>query len=171
MPLTARHRGRVEARTICRGFHGFRSGLLRRSLLRARLHHPAGIRRAGSETLAPTGERSWPPKGAILTCYWGEGDAGRLTRLACAAQVAYPSVPGQPGKASVTASRGTTVAPPLLGRQHETRALASLLDALRAFYTRPRSITEMVDFVVGRVCDQFGVPHGLCPRWSESTEE
>jgi ATP/maltotriose-dependent transcriptional regulator MalT len=41
-------------------------------------------------------------------------------------------MPGQPGEASVTASRETTLAPPLLGRQEETRVLASLLDALRA---------------------------------------
>ncbi|MEA2565057.1 MAG: hypothetical protein QOD49_234, partial [Actinomycetota bacterium] len=41
-------------------------------------------------------------------------------------------MPGQPGEASVTASRDTTLAPPLLGRQEETRVLASLLDALRA---------------------------------------
>ncbi len=52
-----------------------------------------------------------------------------------------------------------------------TEAGAVVLPAMPAFYTRPRSVAEMVDFVVGRVCDQFGVPHSLSPRWSEATED
>jgi 4-hydroxy-3-polyprenylbenzoate decarboxylase len=52
-----------------------------------------------------------------------------------------------------------------------TEAGAVVLPAMPAFYTRPQNIVEMVDFVVGRVCDQLGVPHGLCPRWSEATED
>ena len=44
---------------------------------------------------------------------------------------------------------------------------AVVLPAMPAFYTRPRSVQDMIDFVVGRVCDQLGVEHGLSPRWSE----
>jgi 4-hydroxy-3-polyprenylbenzoate decarboxylase len=51
-----------------------------------------------------------------------------------------------------------------------TEAGAVVLAAMPAFYTRPQSIADMVDFVVGRVCDQFGVAHGLSRRWSESSE-
>ena len=49
-----------------------------------------------------------------------------------------------------------------------TEAGAVVLPAMPAFYTRPRSLADVVDFVVGRVCDQFGLPHELAPRWSES---
>jgi flavin prenyltransferase len=52
-----------------------------------------------------------------------------------------------------------------------TEAGAVVLPAMPAFYTRPRSVSDLVDFVVGRVCDQFGVPHTLAPRWSDGTEE
>ena len=52
-----------------------------------------------------------------------------------------------------------------------TEAGAVVLPAMPAFYTRPRSAADMVDFIVGRICDQFGVPHALAPRWSESSEE
>jgi 4-hydroxy-3-polyprenylbenzoate decarboxylase len=52
-----------------------------------------------------------------------------------------------------------------------TEAGAVVLPAMPAFYTRPRSIAEMVDFVVARVCDQLSVPHTLSPRWSEGTED
>jgi flavin prenyltransferase len=45
---------------------------------------------------------------------------------------------------------------------------AVVLPAMPAFYTRPRSIDDMVDFVVGRICDQLGVAHGLLTRWGES---
>jgi 4-hydroxy-3-polyprenylbenzoate decarboxylase len=42
---------------------------------------------------------------------------------------------------------------------------AVVLPAMPAFYTRPRSVADMVDFVVARVCDQLGVEHTLLERW------
>ena len=44
---------------------------------------------------------------------------------------------------------------------------AIVLPAMPAFYTKPRSLTDVVDFVVGRVCDVLGVEHQLLHRWSE----
>jgi 4-hydroxy-3-polyprenylbenzoate decarboxylase len=44
---------------------------------------------------------------------------------------------------------------------------AVVLPAMPAFYTRPKSVADVVDFVVGRVCDQLGVPHRLLERWGE----
>jgi 4-hydroxy-3-polyprenylbenzoate decarboxylase len=52
-----------------------------------------------------------------------------------------------------------------------TEAGAVVLPAMPAFYTRPRGVADMVDFVVARVCDQLGVPHALAPRWSEPAGE
>jgi len=43
---------------------------------------------------------------------------------------------------------------------------AVILPAMPAFYTNPQSIGDMVDFVVGRICDQLGVEHGLLKRWA-----
>ena len=45
---------------------------------------------------------------------------------------------------------------------------AVVVPAMPAFYTRPRSIADMVDFVVGRICDQLGIAHDLLTRWGES---
>jgi 4-hydroxy-3-polyprenylbenzoate decarboxylase len=42
---------------------------------------------------------------------------------------------------------------------------AVILPAMPAFYTRPRTLQDAVDFVVGRVCDQLGVEHELFQRW------
>ena len=42
---------------------------------------------------------------------------------------------------------------------------AVVLPAMPAFYTLPKTVEDMVDFVVGRVCDQLGVEHRLFPRW------
>jgi 4-hydroxy-3-polyprenylbenzoate decarboxylase len=44
---------------------------------------------------------------------------------------------------------------------------AVVLPAMPAFYTRPRSVEDMIDFVVGRVCDQLGVEHRLFERWGK----
>jgi flavin prenyltransferase len=44
---------------------------------------------------------------------------------------------------------------------------AIVMPAMPAFYTRPQSVADMIDFVVGRVCDQLGVDHQLLKRWGE----
>jgi len=44
---------------------------------------------------------------------------------------------------------------------------AVVLPASPAFYTRPESIGQLIDFVVGRVCDQLGVEHHLFDRWGQ----
>jgi len=48
-----------------------------------------------------------------------------------------------------------------------TRAGAIVLPASPGFYHRPKSIEELVDFVVGRILDHVGVKHEM-PRWSDS---
>lgn len=42
---------------------------------------------------------------------------------------------------------------------------ARILPASPAFYHRPQTITEMVDHLVFRILDQFGVPHAQATRW------
>jgi 4-hydroxy-3-polyprenylbenzoate decarboxylase len=42
---------------------------------------------------------------------------------------------------------------------------AVVLPAMPAFYTRPQSLQDAVDFVVGRICDQLGIEHHLLRRW------
>jgi 4-hydroxy-3-polyprenylbenzoate decarboxylase len=44
---------------------------------------------------------------------------------------------------------------------------AVVLPAMPGFYTRPRTLEDAIDFIVGRVCDQLGVAHGLCERWGQ----
>ena len=45
---------------------------------------------------------------------------------------------------------------------------AVVLPAMPAFYTRPNTLQDSVDFIVGRICDQLGVEHKLLKRWGES---
>jgi 4-hydroxy-3-polyprenylbenzoate decarboxylase len=45
---------------------------------------------------------------------------------------------------------------------------AVVLPAMPAFYTRPQSLQDAVDFIVGRVCDQLGIEHGLLRRWGST---
>jgi flavin prenyltransferase len=47
---------------------------------------------------------------------------------------------------------------------------AVVLPAMPAFYTKPAKVEDMVDFLVGRVCDQLGVEHDLFQRWGQETE-
>jgi 4-hydroxy-3-polyprenylbenzoate decarboxylase len=48
------------------------------------------------------------------------------------------------------------------------RAGAVILPPAPGFYTHPKSIGDVVDFVVARVLDHLGVPHALTPRWGEA---
>lgn len=46
-----------------------------------------------------------------------------------------------------------------------SRAGAQIIPAMPAFYHKPDSVIEMVDFVVGKVLDQLGIEHELFRRW------
>ena len=46
----------------------------------------------------------------------------------------------------------------------------SILPANPAFYTRPKTLQDMIDFVVARVLDQLRVAHQLSPRWGATGE-
>jgi len=40
-----------------------------------------------------------------------------------------------------------------------------IIPAMPAFYHHPKSIQDMVDFIVGRVMDSLGLENDLSPRW------
>jgi 4-hydroxy-3-polyprenylbenzoate decarboxylase len=46
-----------------------------------------------------------------------------------------------------------------------TRAGAVVLPAMPGWYHRPRTLDDLVQFVVGRICDQLGVAHAESRRW------
>lgn len=48
-----------------------------------------------------------------------------------------------------------------------SQAGAVVLPASPGFYHGVESIADLVDFIVARVCDQFGVDHELMRRWGE----
>ena len=48
------------------------------------------------------------------------------------------------------------------------QAGAVILPPTPGFYTRPRSVEDIVDFVVARVLDHLHVPHALTLRWGEA---
>lgn len=46
-----------------------------------------------------------------------------------------------------------------------TRLGAVVLPAMPGFYQRPSTVTELVDFVVGKILDRLSIPHELVARW------
>lgn len=45
------------------------------------------------------------------------------------------------------------------------RAGATILPAAPAYYHKPEKISDLVDFIVGRILEMFGVEHELYRRW------
>jgi len=52
-----------------------------------------------------------------------------------------------------------------------SEAGATIMPAMPGFYHGPRSIQDLVDFVVGRICDHLGIAHKLFHRWGEAVAE
>ena len=48
-----------------------------------------------------------------------------------------------------------------------TEAGATILPSMPGFYQNPTTISDLVDFVVARICDHLGVQHELVPRWGK----
>jgi len=48
-----------------------------------------------------------------------------------------------------------------------SKAGAQILPAMPAFYQQPKSIAELVDFVVGKTLDSLDVEHQLFQRWGD----
>lgn len=48
-----------------------------------------------------------------------------------------------------------------------TQAGAVILPANPGFYHHPRTVADLVDFLVARILDQLQVPHQLLTRWGE----
>jgi 4-hydroxy-3-polyprenylbenzoate decarboxylase len=47
------------------------------------------------------------------------------------------------------------------------QAGALVAPAMPAFYTRPDTLDDVIDFVAGKVLDLAGLPHDLLKRWSQ----
>jgi flavin prenyltransferase len=48
---------------------------------------------------------------------------------------------------------------------------AVILPAMPGFYNQPKSIDDLINFVVARICDQLGVEQDLTKRWGEQRLE
>ncbi len=52
-----------------------------------------------------------------------------------------------------------------------THAGALILPAMPGWYHNPQGLGDLVDFVVGRICDHLGVENALAARWGEQPGE
>ncbi len=48
-----------------------------------------------------------------------------------------------------------------------TRMGATIIPASPGFYNRPKTVNDLIDFVVARILDHLGVDQVLLPRWGE----
>jgi flavin prenyltransferase len=48
-----------------------------------------------------------------------------------------------------------------------SQAGATILPSMPGFYHQPRSVGDLIDFVVARICDHLRIRHSLSVRWGE----
>lgn len=135
--------------------------------------HPAAIGRLRAygreDWLAPLASGSNPPAAmAICPCSMGslasvaQGLAGNLIERAA-------DVCLKEGRKLILVPRETPFSALHLENMLRLARLgAVILPANPGFYHRPQSVGELVDFVVARILDQFGVPHRLLARWGDA---
>lgn len=46
-----------------------------------------------------------------------------------------------------------------------SRLGVTVLPAMPGFYHKPETVSDLIDFVVGKILDQLGIEHGLFRRW------
>jgi 4-hydroxy-3-polyprenylbenzoate decarboxylase len=49
-----------------------------------------------------------------------------------------------------------------------SRLGATILPAMPAYYHKPETIEDLVNFIVGKVLDQLDIFHSLYKRWKEN---
>ena len=52
-----------------------------------------------------------------------------------------------------------------------TRAGAIVLPAMPGWYGKPRTLDDLINFIVARICDQLGVDNDLMKRWGKDELE
>ncbi len=52
-----------------------------------------------------------------------------------------------------------------------TRAGAVVLPAMPGWYHQPKTLDDLIAFVVGRICDQLGIDNDLIPRWGDASSD
>ncbi|WIM05028.1 MAG: UbiX family flavin prenyltransferase [Candidatus Nitricoxidivorans perseverans] len=117
---------------------------------------------------APPASGSNPPD-AVVICPCSMGTLGRVAAgladdlIARAADVALKE-----GRKLILVPRETPLSAIHLENMLKlSRAGAVILPPSPGFYHHPRSVADMVDFVVARILDQIGVGHALTPRWGD----
>jgi len=130
---------------------------------------PAITAHAYTDVGAPLASGSFPTDGMIIcpcsSNTLAEVAAGMASNLVSRAAAVHL----KEGRRLVLLTREMPVSQIDIGNMlRVSRAGGTICPASPAFYMRPAAIGDLVDFVVGKLCDLVGVGHSLDTRWDPS---
>jgi len=121
---------------------------------------------------APIASGSFPTEGmAVVPC-----STTTLARIACGISQTLVERAAEctikEGRKLVLVPRETPLSAIHLENMLKLARLGvSIVPAMPGFYSGPKAMDEMIDFVVGKALDNIGVSHALYPRWVGSMEK
>ena len=126
----------------------------------------AAVRYPDTDLAAPVASGSRPTAGMVIVPCSGNTAAKVATGLSDTLITRAAQVHLKERRRLVVVPRETPLSTTLLRHLTTLSELGvSVVIAAPPYYTHPKSVEDMVDYVAGKVLDQLGVPHQLYRGW------